>query len=160
MQNLDLLPVDKSVKDDIRMFRDKLLAYAGIKVDILSFEDEVIRVRVEQAELKNNYMLNQAQLVGRAATVFAPLENRYRIHYVALTYQPDLAEIDYNWINESLSRFKISRNDLIKQMGIDKSTLSELLSGNRNLTKFQKAAFFYYFMTYQLNHDIREFMQE
>lgn len=160
MQNLDILPVDQSVKDDIRLFRDKLLGYAGIKVDVLSFEEGVLKVRVEQKELKNNHLLSQSQLVNRAGSVFAPLENRYKVHYVALTYKPDLADVDKDWINAKLQEFKLSRNDLIKQLEIDKSTLSELLSGNRSLTKFQKAAFYYYFMTFELNRDVREFMAE
>lgn len=159
MRNLELLPVDKSVQDQIRLSRDKLLAFAGIKVDILEFGDNKLRVRVEQAELKNNFMLSQSQLVGRAGALFAPLDNKYRIHYVALTYSPDLASFDHVWVNERMAEFKISRNDLVKQMGIDKATLSELLNGNRSLTKFQKAAFFYYFMTYELNKDVREYMQ-
>lgn len=148
------------MKDDIRLFRDKLLGYAGIKVDVLSFEEGVLKVRVEQKELKNNHLLSQSQLVNRAGSVFAPLENRYKVHYVALTYKPDLADVDKDWINAKLQEFKLSRNDLIKQLEIDKSTLSELLSGNRSLTKFQKAAFYYYFMTFELNRDVREFMAE
>ncbi len=160
MRNLELLPVEKSIQDQIRLSRDKLFAFAGIKVDILEFDENKLRVRVEQTELKNNFMLNQSQLVSRAGALFAPLDNKYKIHYVALTYSPDLSRYDHHWVNDRMAEFKISRNDLIKQMGIDKATLSELLSGNRSLTKFQKAAFFYYFMTYELNRDVREYIQD
>jgi antitoxin component HigA of HigAB toxin-antitoxin module len=161
MRNLNLLPVSDAVKSDIRLMRDKLAAYAGIHVDILEFTAEgIVRLRVEQKELRNGYILNQAELVGRAAAVLSPLENAFRIHYVALTYNPDLNEIDASWINSRMEEFKLSRKDLLKQMGLDASTLSVLLSGEKNLTRFQKAAFYYYFLCYEINRDVRDYLKE
>ena len=160
MKNIGLIQASDEVKRDICEIRDKLLAYTGISVDILEVNDSTIKVRVEQKELKNNFILNQRELVGRAATVLAPLENKFKIQFIVLTYQPSFNELDAGWINDKLSSFKLSRNDLIKQMGIDKSTLSVLLSGEKQLTRFQRAAFYYYFMTYELNRDFREHLNE
>lgn len=58
-----------------------------------------------------------------------------------------------------MEEFGIKRNDLIKQIAIDKSSLSELFSGNRGLTKSMRATFFYYFLVYKLNRDLRKQMK-
>jgi hypothetical protein len=50
---------------------------------------------------------------------------------------------------------KIKNSDIIKQIGIDKSTLSSLFTKETPLTKFQKAAFYYYFLLFEVNNEIR-----
>ncbi len=55
-----------------------------------------------------------------------------------------------------MKEFGIRRKDLIKQLAIDKSSLSLYLSGKRKMDKSLKAAFFYYFMNYEINRDLRE----
>lgn len=156
MKNIALLPVDEEIKSKIRLLADKLSAIAGITTDILSVENKTVRVRIEQKELRNGFILNQAQLVVRGAIVLAPLENKYKIHYVPLTFSPDFGDINYQWINDRMHEFKVSRNDIIKQLAIDKSTLSLMLSGERPLTRFTRAAFWYYFLQFEINRDLRE----
>ena len=51
--------------------------------------------------------------------------------------------------------FGITNGDIIKHLNIDKSTLSLMYSGERGLTKSQKSAFYYYFMVFEINRDIR-----
>uniref|UniRef100_UPI003217ACC0 hypothetical protein n=1 Tax=uncultured Draconibacterium sp. TaxID=1573823 RepID=UPI003217ACC0 len=160
MKNIEYIPTDAKTAKKIRLLRDKLLATTGISVDVLEFKNNTVRLRVEQKELKNGFILNQSQLVHRAAVVLAPLNDEYKLHYVALTYQPNFDEINADWINERIKLFKLSRNDILKQMGLDKSTLSVLLSGEKRLTRFQRAAFYYYFLTYELNRDFREHLNE
>ncbi len=155
MRNLELLNIEAETAAAISTSRDKLLAFLGIKVDILEVVGTTLRVRVEQAELKNNWLLNQRELTKRAATVFSPISGKYKLHYVALTYAPNFENIEAAWIKNKMAEFGLSRNDVIKQMEIDKSTLSEMLSGNKPLTKFHKAAFYYYILTYEINRDIR-----
>lgn len=159
MKNIELLPIDETTRRTINLLSDKLAATAGITTDVLEFDKNTVRLRVEQKELRNGFILNQAQLVARAATVLSPLENKYKIHYVTLTYSPDFNEINHSWINNRLEEFKVSRNDVLKQMAIDKSTISLMLSGDRPLTRFQKAAFYYYFLQYEINRDLRAFNQ-
>lgn len=159
MKNLGLLPVPDEIKSDINLMADKLAGYAGILVDIMDYTpDGVVKVRVEQKELRNGYILNQSELVGRAAAVLSPLGNAFKIHYHALSHIPDLNEVTPDWINTRMADFKLSRRDILKQLGLDASTLSVLLSGERNLTRFQRAAFYYYFLTYEINRDVRDYL--
>ncbi|WP_051359927.1 hypothetical protein [Adhaeribacter aquaticus] len=160
MRNLNLLDIDNEVRELIQVSSDKLRAYAGIAVDILEVNEKTIRIHVEQKELKNNYILNQKQLVSRAGALFTPLERKFKLYFVPVIYVPPLNQVTQEWINERMQELGLSRNDIIKQVGIDKATLSEMLSGEKALTKFHKATFYYYFLTYELNRDFREYQNE
>jgi len=152
----DTLPIAVEIKKDIVLLRDKLAAYTGIHVTIVDITDGTITAIVEQKELKNNYILNQTEIVSRARAVFDPLAGKFKIHFRALSFNPSFSDVNADWINNCMNEFKLSRNDVLKQMGLDKSTLSVLLTGAKNLTRFQRAAFYYYFKTYELNRDFRE----
>lgn len=118
---------------------------AGIDIEVL--EDN--QVKITQARLINGFILNQKQLHERAREVFPDAK------IIPVVYSLQVDDITLDWIEQQMEEFGIKRNDLIKQIAIDKSSLSELLSGNRGLTKSMKATFFYYFMVYRLNRDLR-----
>lgn len=123
--------------------------YRRMGIDIEIDGDKVI---VRQSRLLNGYILNQKQLVERAREIFD--YGDWKI--VPVVYSLDVNEIDIPWIEAKMEEFGIKRNDIIKQLALDKSTLSSLFSGDRGLTKGVKAAFYFYFLTYQLNRDFRE----
>ncbi len=117
----------------------------GIDIDLL---DEDI-VKITQSCILNGYILNQKELVERAKEVFPDAK------VIPLVYSLDVATIDLEWIESKMNEFGIKRNDIIKQMALDKSTLSSMFNGDRGLTKSQRAAFYFYFLTYELNRDFR-----
>ncbi|MGG5506715.1 MULTISPECIES: hypothetical protein [unclassified Myroides] len=119
---------------------------AGIDIDIL--EDN--QVKITQSRLVNGFILNQKQLHERAREVFPDAK------IIPVVYSLQVDDISIGWVESKMDEFGIKRNDLIKQLAIDKSSLSEMFSGNRGLTKSMKATFFYYFLTYELNRDLRE----
>lgn len=159
MLNIDKLPLPEEAKQEIRLHSDKLLAVVGVKVDILEVSPEVIKVRVVQQELKNGYLLNQRQLVGRAAKVLEPIKDgQHRLHFYPLTYKPDFSIVTADWLQEKLAAFKLSRNDLVKQTGIDREVIGQILKGYEQPTPPQQAALYYYFLLHEVNHHIREFL--
>lgn len=109
-------------------------------------------VKVSQSRLINGYILNQKQLIERGKEVF---QNK---KIIPVVYSLDVGSIDIGWIKKRMDEFGIKRNDLIKQLAIDKSSLSLILSGERELSKPMRATFFYYFLTYELNRDFREYV--
>ncbi|WP_299757687.1 hypothetical protein [uncultured Pontibacter sp.] len=161
MINLEKLPLQEEAKQQIRLHRDKLLAVTGVKVDILEINPEVIKVRVVQQELKNGYLLNQRQLRRRAVQLLMPLmSGQHKVHYVILTFKPDFGAVTADWLNQKMAEFKLSRNDLIKQTGIEREALSKIMAGAQLPTQQQQAVLYYYIMVYELNRDVREFMEE
>lgn len=117
----------------------------GLDIEVLDSE----KVKITQSRLLNGYILNQKQLVERAREIFP--ENKI----IPIVYSLNVDEITITWIESKMQEFGIKRNDLIKQLAIDKSSLSLYFSGTRNMDKSQKAAFYYYFLTYEINKDLR-----
>ena len=76
----------------------------------------------------------------------------------SVVYSLNVDDITIDWIESKMQEFGIKRNDLIKQLAIDRSSLSLILSGKRELSKPMRATFFYYFLTYELNRDFREYI--
>lgn len=118
----------------------------GLEMEVLGDD----KVKIAQTRLINGYILNQKQLVTRAKEVFPDAK------IIPVVYSLDVSEITLDWIDDKMREFGIKRKDLIKQMAIDESSLSLYLSGKRKIDKSQRAAFFYYFLTYELNRDFRE----
>lgn len=109
-------------------------------------EDTIL---IKQETLLNGYILNQKQLVDIAKSIFPDCNVK------PIVYSLNVDTITIEWINTKLNEFGIKKNDLIKQLAIDKSSLSLILSGKRELSKPMRATFFYYFLTYEINKDVR-----
>lgn len=128
----------------------------GIEFEI---DDENNVVKVFQKRLFNGYILNQKQLVERAKEIFPDAKIQPNV------FSLDVSKIDVDWINERMNEFGIKRNDLIKQLALDKSYISRLFSDENNqfkinLTNQVKAMFYFYFLTYELNRDFREYINQ
>lgn len=139
--------------------RDKIAATTGIFISILedSPADKKIKFRVEQKKLINNWILSQHELVTRAKVLFTGvLPSDIRTLWSVITFNPNLDEIDIDWIKSRMGKFGITNADIIKHLNLDKSTLSLFFSGERGLTKSQKTAFLYYFMVFEINKDLRQ----
>ena len=110
-------------------------------------EDEV--VIISQKKIYNGFILNQKQLIERAKKIFPDQKIRPAV------FSLDVSEITLEWIDDKMKEFGIKRKDLIKQLAIDKTSLSVIFSGKVELSKRTKASFYYYFLTYELNRDLR-----
>ena len=119
---------------------------AGIRLEVL--DDDT--VKVSQTKLINGYILNQKQLIERGKDVYPNKK------IIPVVFSLNVEDITLEWIESKMDEFGIKRNDLIKQLAIDRSSLSLIMSGKRELSKPMRATFFYYFLTYELNRDFRE----
>lgn len=123
-------------------------AYKAAGIDIEVLEDN--RVKITQSRLVNGYILSQKQLHERARDIFPDAK------IIPVAYSLQVDDIDLKWVSDKMKEFGIKRKDLMKQLAIDKSSLSDMFTERRGLTKSMKATFFYYFLTYELNRDFRE----
>jgi len=122
--------------------------YAASGIDIELIDNETVKIK--QSRLINGYILNNKQLHERAREVFPD----HKI--IPVVYSLDVDDISLNWVESKMKEFGLSRKDLIKQIAIDKSSLSLILSGDREIPKGVRSTFFYYFLTYELNRDLRD----
>lgn len=122
--------------------------YRKVGIEISVSEDKVF---IKQVSLFNGYILNNQQLYERAKGVF----RGQRTKIVVQVYRFNPEDVTIKWIEEKMTEFGLSRKDLINQLALDKSRVSLYFSDGRGLTNTIKAAFFYYFLTYELNRDLR-----
>ena len=130
------------------MEKEFINGYRRMGIDIELLEDGT--VKVTQARLINGYILNQKQLIERGKELYPDSK------IIPVAYSWNVDDITVDWIESKMQEFGIRRNDLIKQLAIDRSSLSLIMSGKRELSKPMRATFFYYFLTYELNRDFRE----
>lgn len=146
---VDDLPISleqkKQIKRSIGNYRG-----SGIDIELTGIDT----VKITQSKLTNGYILSNKQLYERAKEVFGD----FKIKISPVVFFLKTEEVNIEWIEKKMDEFGIRKNDLIGQLGINKSTLSLYFSGERGLTQTAKASFFYYFLTYQLNRDLRAAM--
>ena len=126
--------------------------YQKAGIEIQQQEDVVI---IRQKRLINGYILNQKQLYQRAREIFPDPKIKIKPVVVSL----DVNSIKEDWINQKMQEFGIKIGDLVKQTTLDNSSLSLFLSGKRKMNKSVKALFYYYFLTYELNRDFRDYLK-
>ncbi|WDF45230.1 hypothetical protein PQ459_10000 [Chryseobacterium sp. KACC 21268] len=123
----------------------------------LGFEIEQLdndTVKITQKRIINGYILNRKELIERAKKIFPNAK------ILPIRYSLDVADITPEWIHDKMKEFGLNTNDLVSQIALDKSSLSLFFSGERKMNKSVKALFFYYFLTYELNRDFREHLNQ
>lgn len=141
--NKDLLPYQKSIA-----------AYkkVGIEIEVLELKEEIPVVLIKQRYPYNGYILNQKQLVKRAKTLFS----FEKIHVKTSVYSLDLNDITMSWIKEKMTEFELKQNDFIKLIALDNTSLRLIFSEEQKLPNQVKVAFYYLFLTFEINKQFRE----
>lgn len=150
--NIDKEKLISVLDDENNRVKNSIITYrkAGIDIEIIDKSD--FTVKIAQNRLINGWILNQKELIERAKDIYPNAK------IIPVVYSLNVDDITIDWINSRMDEFGIKRNDLIKQLALDKSSLSLYLSGKRKMDKSQKAAFYFYFLTYELNRDFREYL--
>lgn len=160
MKNITLLPIDAQNRDKLNMRADKLAANTGVVIDILEVSQDTIRLRIEHKVWRNTKLFNQKELAAKGRELFESLNSllNLKLHYVTLTYNPEVSVVNADWIKHNMELYGLKNSDIEKQTGLDKSTISILLSEGRGLTKSQQVAFYYYFKVFEINASIEQFI--
>jgi hypothetical protein len=148
------LPLATSI---IKRINNSISTYAaaGINVEVVAFDGLTALVVIGQSNLINGYILNNKELHDRAKEIFSGIDV-IKFKITPSVFSLNVDDITTQWIESKMEEFGVNRKDLVKQLAIDKSSLSLILSGHRELSKPMRATFFYYFLTYELNRDFRE----
>ena len=154
MKNIELLPISSEAKKRLNEFALQYKKHGHIVVEIVSFNDNRLIVRVEQKDLSpGSKHLNKTELENRVKEMFkGELPPEFKLTVSAVDFdRNDIDCIDAKWVGLRLEKYNLKAKNLAVYTGIDKSTLSILLNGNRDLTKWQKVAFYYFFKYYEVS---------
>jgi hypothetical protein len=130
---------------DFQKIAVRNLKSVGIEIE---FIDES-HLRIIQKTNYNNFILTKNELVDRAKKIFPSFIVK------PVRYSLDLDLITLDWVNSKMKEIGLNRNDLVAQTAIDASSLSLVLTGERKMNKSVKALFYYYFLMYDLNRELR-----
>lgn len=152
MKNIELLPLSLEAKKRLNEFALQYKRFASIVVEIVSFSDNRLIVRVEQKEVDNE-QLTKPELEKRVKDMFTgEIPAEWKLTVSAVDFDRiDIDAVSVEWITSNMERLNIKAKNLSTYTGIDKSTLSILLNENRELTKWQKVAFYYFFKYQELS---------
>ncbi len=152
MKNLDLLPLSAEVKKRLEEFAKQYRRMAHIVVEIVSYSDGRLIVRAEQKDLVNDKFLTKKELTERVRDMFkGEIPDDWKLTVSAVNFdRKDIDNITTVWIKSRMEKLDIKAKHLSNYTGIDKCTVSSILSGDKELTKWHKVALYYFFKYYEV----------
>ena len=135
-------------EDERFQIRKGLGMFIGVEV---TPPDEDNVVHVTQSRITSGVFLTQKDLHNSARSVYPEKEYKIRPH----VHWTDLDAVTPDWIEEQMREYGLKRKDLMRQLALDPSSISQYLSGKRGMTKPVRAMFYYYFNTYRLSKAMR-----
>ncbi|MDR0866589.1 MAG: hypothetical protein LBO74_16905 [Candidatus Symbiothrix sp.] len=147
MKNLDLLPISEEKKKRLETAKRMYQQYAHVAIEIVSFNDNRLIVRAEQKDLVNDKFLTKKELAQRVRDMFKDeIPNDWKMTVSAVDFdRKDIDSLNIDWIKRRMNRLGLKSKHISNYTGIDKCTISSILSGDKELTKWHKVALYYFF---------------
>lgn len=152
MKNLELLPLTAEVKKRLEEFAKQYRRYGHIVIEIVSYSEGRLIVRVEQKDLVNDKFLSKKELTERVREMFkGEIPEDWKLTVSAVNFdRKDIDNITVDWIKGRMDKLGLKAKHLSNYTGIDKCTVSSVLSGDKDLTKWHKVAMYYFFKYYEV----------
>ena len=152
MKNLEILPLSAESKKRIEEFARQYQRYAHIAIEIVSYSEGRLIVRAEQKDLVNDKFLSKKELTERVRDMFKDeIPEDWKLTVSAVYFdRKDIDGITLDWIKKRMERLGLKNKHLSNYTGIDKCTVSSILSGDKELTKWHKVALYYFFKYYEV----------
>ena len=152
MKNLEILPLSAESKKRIEEFARQYQRYAHIAIEIVSYSEGRLIVRAEQKDLVNDKFLSKKELTERVRDMFKDeIPEDWKLTVSAVNFdRKDIDGITLDWLKKRMERLGLKNKHLSNYTGIDKCTVSSILSGDKELTKWHKVALYYFFNYYEV----------
>ena len=154
MKKLDLLPLSVESKKRLEEFAKQYKRYAHIVVEVVSFNENRLIVRAEQKDMVNNVFLSKKELTERTREMFkGEIPEDWKLTVSAVNFdRKDIDGMTIDWVKSRMERLGLRNKHLSNYTGIDKCTLSSLLSGDISYLLLWQFSIFngciYYFFKY------------
>jgi ribosomal protein S1 len=152
MKNLNLLPVSEESKKRLETFARMYKQNARVFIEVVSFNENRLIVRVEQKELVNGKYLTKKDLTDRVRDMFKDeIPKEWKVTVSAVDFdRKDIDAISVDWLKKRMEKLGLKNKHISNHTGIDKCTVSSILNGDKELTKWHKIAFYYFFKYYEV----------
>ena len=147
-----MLPLTTEVKKRIDEFAKQYRRMAHIVVEIVSYSEGRLIVRAEQKDLVNDKFLTKKELTERVREMFkGEIPDDWKLTVSAVNFdRKDIDGITIAWVKNRMEKLGLKAKHLSNYTGIDKCTMSSILSGDKDLTKWHKVGLYYFFKYYEV----------
>lgn len=122
--------------------------HSNITFKILSADDSELTVATVQEKHLAGQYISKKDLISKTKQLFHQFLQSHKVHVHATPYEPSPVEaVDDKWVNKQMLATGIRIKDMSRDMGIDKTNLSHLISGAKPMSQHVKAMFYFYFMS-------------
>lgn len=151
MKGIELLPVSEEAKARLSTFAALYKKNAHIVIEVVSCKNGRVIVRAEQKDAVNGLLLNKKELSERVREMFdGEIPAEWKLTVSATDYdRADIDAVDAAWISRRMEQLGLKNKTVSGHTGIDKCTLSSITNGKKELTKWHKVAFYYFFKYYE-----------
>lgn len=140
------LPDEKA--DALEQGAHQYRRHSNITFKVLKANKDEVIVEVRQGRNALDEYLSSKELTVRAKELFERFFPGHDIHTRPKPYHsPPPDDVTPEWIQERMRRHQVSLKKLQKVTGIDKSSLSNWVNGNRPMSQPVKAMFYFFFST-------------
>jgi hypothetical protein len=148
IKNLELLPISDENRVIVASLFLQYRRFGKIEIRIVKVKKAYTVLSIDQLDgYVNDTVLTDDQLKSDVKAIFKdmlPLD--YEIHtHVVKGNIDDVAAINHEWLSVKISENNIKARQLATMLNVDKTNLSSLLTGAREMTAWHKAAFYYFF---------------
>lgn len=147
MRNISMLQgviPDEKIKR-ILTFAQNYKRYARIYFQVQSLTHNEIIVKVWQEENQTGKYCDAKELIEKTnEMLLGEVPDNYFLRVRPIVFN-EMDHINADWLKDRMQEHGLQTKDLVKLINIDKSTLSEIVNGNKAFTKWHKSTFFYLF---------------
>lgn len=137
---------DQIPESDLKKLEQSAYNYARhtqLYFKIAYVDDEKIIVQAKQEKTSSGEYFTKESIKDRATNVFRDIFPDHEIAIRPSPYQhPPVDVVNPDWIRRQMSRKKVSSKQIREFTGIDKGTISNWISGNRNMSQAARAMFY------------------
>lgn len=122
--------------------------FSRIYFEVLDYDQDKKEVIVKawQNENEMGKYLSRGELVAKIKEAFNFLPDSVLLHIRPIPYEKSkLLSYNIEDVRADMEKYGLQQKDLVKLLNIDKASINILLNGGRELTKYQKAMFYYFF---------------
>lgn len=120
--------------------------FSDIHFKIVSVTDEKVVILTTQNKNFHQNQFDAKRLVEITKEVFVKFLDEKALNVAAVPFISSPTEVvDSTWITEQMSRYKIALKQISADTGINKSSLSSVITGDKPLSAVMRGMFYYYF---------------
>jgi hypothetical protein len=148
VKHLELLPISEENRAVVTALFLQYRRFGKIEIRIVKVKKTYSVLSIDQKEgYVNDTVLSDEQLKTDVKAIFkGMLPENYELHtHIVKGNIDEVSAINHEWLNMKINENNIKARQLANMLNVDKTNLSSLLSGAREMTAWHKAAFYYFF---------------